>query len=243
MSVYRRQDLRTYLAAKPIDNMLNIELHLHTHYSKDSLLPLKKIVSTCKKRKINGVAVTDHNTIKGALELKEMSPFKVVVGEEISTNEGEIIGYFLKEEISPRLSPEETIEKIRDQNGIVCIPHPFDYFRKARITGKSLERIVDRVDMVEVFNSRNVVGKSNDLALQLARDHNLACVVGSDAHLNREIGMSYIVMEDFSGPQDFLMNLKNARLVTRKSSLLVHLQGKIITLIKRRGYNFKSRHS
>jgi predicted metal-dependent phosphoesterase TrpH len=225
--------------------MLKIDMHVHTRYSPDSLLSEKAIVSACIKRGLTGVAITDHNTIKGALKLKELAPpdFKVITGEEIDTREGEIIGYFLEKEIPPQLSPEETIKRIKVQGGLVGIPHPFDSFRKSRISKDALERLitpalvqkgevnpapahsgwVKRVDIIEVFNSRNIYAKDNQKALNLARENGFAMVVGSDAHLNSEVGRAYVELNSFNTPQEFLRNLHSARLITNRSSLWVHV--------------------
>ncbi|MCX5994798.1 MAG: PHP domain-containing protein, partial [Chloroflexi bacterium] len=96
-----------------MSNLLKADLHVHTRYSEDSLSPPEKIVQHCLKVGINCLAVTDHNTITGAVEVKRLAPFKVIVSEEILTTQGEIIGYFLTEEIPPRLSPEETVARIK----------------------------------------------------------------------------------------------------------------------------------
>ncbi len=215
--------------------MLKIDMHVHTRYSPDSLLSEKAIISTCAKRGLTGVAITDHNTIEGALALKKLAPpdFKVIVGEEIDTQEGEIMGYFLEEAIPPQLPLEETIERIKVQGGLVGIPHPFGSFRKSKIKKDALERLINpalahkdevkRVDIIEVFNSRNIYVKDNQKALSLARENGFAMVVGSDAHLNSEVGRAYVELNSFNTPQEFLRNLHSARLITNRSSLWVHM--------------------
>src|SRR3990172_6711596 len=106
-----------------------IDLHTHTHYSPDGIPSPKRFVEACHRKGLTCVAVTDHNTIRGALAVKEIAPFTVIVGEEIRSSEGEIIGLFLGEEVHAGLPAEETIERIRAQAGLVSLPHPLDRFR------------------------------------------------------------------------------------------------------------------
>ncbi|HUV53340.1 MAG TPA: PHP domain-containing protein, partial [Dehalococcoidia bacterium] len=137
--------------------MLKADLHVHTRYSPDSISSPEKIVQRCIDSGINCLAITDHNSIAGALETKRIAPFKVIVGEEILTNSGEIIGYFLTEEIPPHLSPEDTVKRIKDQGGLVCIPHPCDSLRpQSKLQRRALERIMPQVDLIEVYNSRTM---------------------------------------------------------------------------------------
>ena len=110
-----------------------VELHTHTGFSHDSIVSLDKVVRACLKKQINCIAVTDHNQIEGAIRLQKMAPFKVIVGEEILTKEGEIIGLFLKKRISAGLSMKATINRIRNQGGIVYLPHPYDKTTRPQI--------------------------------------------------------------------------------------------------------------
>lgn len=215
--------------------MLKIDMHVHTHYSMCGLMSEKAIISACKKKGLNGVAITDHNTIKGALALKKIAfpNFVVIIGEEIQTREGEITGYFIEEQIPSQLSPEETIERIKAQKGLVSIPHPFGSFRKSKIRKDVLERIIDAVDIIEVFNSRNIYIKDNQRALILAQKNRLACLVGSDAHLSCEIGKAYVEIDNFSDPQQFLQKLRSARLIANRSGAWVHLLTKCIKLLRK----------
>ncbi len=106
-----------------MSNLLKADLHVHTRYSEDSISSPEKIVQHCLKVGINCLAITDHNEISGAFEVKRIAPFKVILGEEVLTSQGEIIGYFLSEKIQPRLSPEETVARIKAQGGLACIPN------------------------------------------------------------------------------------------------------------------------
>ena len=116
---------------------MKADLHIHSMHSPDSKTTAEQIVAQCQKAGIDCVAITDHNTIAGSLELKRIAPFKVIVSSEIHTGEGEVIGYFLEKEIPKRLSAKETVRLIKEQGGLVCVPHPFDDLR-----GSAIERNV-----------------------------------------------------------------------------------------------------
>jgi predicted metal-dependent phosphoesterase TrpH len=169
------------------------------------------------------IAVADHNTAAGSLKLKEMAPpFKVIVAEEILTPEGEIIGLFIQETIPPDLSPEEAIRRIHEQGGLACIPHPFDRFRPSAMQGKTLERIVSLIDIVEVANARTLPFQDLSLPLQFARKHNKPMGAGSDSHTLAEIGRAYVEMEDFETPQQFLEHLKSGVVHRYQVSVAAH---------------------
>lgn len=185
-------------------------MHIHTKYSKDGFIRLEKLRKICAKKNIVPI-ITDHNTIKGALEYKSK-----IIAEEIKTKEGDIIGLFLNNEIPKELSVEETIDKIKEQDGLVYFPHPgrpFDGIKNFR----------KNVDIIEVFNARNFLKRWNDNALKLADDNNLLKGAGSDAHLACEVGKAYVQMEDFNDKQEFVKNLRNAKIIGERSCLLVHL--------------------
>ena len=202
-----------------------IDLHVHTAHSPCSaFLPVRKIEQIALKRGLHGVAITDHNTIAGALELKSLArQIKVIVAEEIKTREGEIIGYFLVEKIPASLPVRETIQEIRRQGGLVSIPHPFDTLRTSRITREALEEIISDVDMIEVFNSRDVFQKPDLEFIEKSKRLGVIPVVGSDAHQPWEIGKSCAIMDEFETPQEFLAALRTAQFVAKKSSIWVHI--------------------
>lgn len=202
--------------------MSRIDLHVHTEYSSDGLLRIERLVQLCPKRGLDRVAVTDHNTIEGALRLAEAAPFPVIIGEEIRTADGEIIGLFLEKEIPRDLPIERTIELIREQNGVVYLPHPCDRMRRSKIRQDKLRDIVPLCDAIEVFNARNVFGPDNAEAEKLAEEFGLPQGVGSDAHTWMELGNCYVEMDDFDGPTDFLEKLRSGTRITKKSSLVVH---------------------
>jgi hypothetical protein len=202
---------------------LKADLHVHSSYSEDSFIKPLKIVEICQKKGINCLAITDHNEIKGAQEAQKIAPFKIIIGEEIKTTQGEIIGYFLKERIQPGLSPEQTIQEIKKQGGLIAIPHPFDFLRRGVIKKKALERIIKMVDMVEIFNSRNLFEASNIKAAELCKLNNKTGFAGSDAHTVFEIGSAQTELEDFNNQSEFIVNLNKASFKTKKSPIWVHL--------------------
>ncbi|MCK4649489.1 PHP domain-containing protein, partial [bacterium] len=172
-----------------------------------------------QKKGINALAVTDHGTIAGAERLKrrveeKKAEIKVITGEEIFTTKGEIIGLFLKERIPYLLSPEETIRRIKEQGGLVYIPHPFIPLI-ANSLGEELYEFSKEIDIIEVFNARSFFKKSGRRASQFAQDRKIATAVGSDVHFASEIGNAYMELEDFNGPQEFLRNLRGAKAVIK----------------------------
>ena len=176
------------------------------------------------------MAVTDHNTIEGALAVEALAPFRVIVGEEVRSSQGEVTGLFLTREIPSALSAVETAIRIKEQGGLVSIPHPFDRFRGSVIDRQALEEIVPYIDIVEVFNSRNVLSRDNQLAVEFANAHGLLGSAVSDAHTSFELGRTYVEISDFDGTaKGFKDSLSGARLVRTRTSPLVHL---ITTLTK-----------
>jgi len=171
---------------------MKFDLHTHTKYSSDGIIEPEKVVKTAIKRGLSGVVITDHDTLKGSLKAKkyETENFEVIVGSEISTERGEVIGLFLSEEIKSHTF-QEALEEIKEQDGIIVLPHPFDDIRRNGINpGK---KDIKLVDCVETFNSRCLRQKYNDKASQFARENGLTVAAGSDAHFASEIGNAGII--------------------------------------------------
>ena len=202
---------------------LRMDLHVHTYYSPDALTSPEKLVAACQARGINCIAVTEHDTIRGALAIREACPFKVIVGEEVRTADGEIIGLFLEEEVPPRLSAEETVRRIKKQGALVSVPHPFDRLRRKSLGERALLSIVDQVDIIEAFNARITFASDNERARRFAQEHGLIATVVSDAHTPGELGATYLEAPDFDGPEAFLESLRQGRLVSQAASPHVHL--------------------
>jgi predicted metal-dependent phosphoesterase TrpH len=198
----------------------------------DSTSSLEKIVDHCLRIGIDCLAIADHNTIAGALRLKEIAPFKVIVAEEILTSCGEVIGMFLTDEISGKLTIEDTIAQIKAQNGVVCIPHPYDNLRISASRNIAFESIMPYVDIVETYNSRSFLLNNSFKSKKLAERYNKPASAGSDAHIVSEIGRAYVEMEDFSDIESFLAALANGRIVGHKSNPFVHFAGSWARLTK-----------
>jgi predicted metal-dependent phosphoesterase TrpH len=175
---------------------MRIDLHCHTEASHDCRTPLMQIPKRCLERQLDVLAVTDHNQIWGAVKLQEMvaerTDLTVIVGEEVSTREGELIGLFLHENIPAGLTPEQTVAAIRDQGGLVLLPHGFDPLKANRLRPTALERIADQIDIVEVFNARISRPSWNRAASTWAAQHHRVVSAGSDAHLLSHIGDAWV---------------------------------------------------
>jgi len=186
-------------------------------------MSLESIIERCLKLGINCVAIADHGTTAGAIKLREIAPFTVIVAQEILTPIGEIMGLFLTENIPAGLSPEETISRIKAQGGLVCLPHPLDRFRGIARHYEEIEKVIADVDIIEAFNSRVFLKSYNKKAEVFAREHGLPCSAGSDAHIPHEIGHAYVEMPEFDGGQEFCAALKKGMVFGRRSCPLVHV--------------------
>lgn len=208
---------------------MKYDLHIHSKYSYDGILEPREIVRIAMRKGLNGVAITDHNTIKGGLETKEYETddFKVIVGSEIMTERGEITGLFLKEEINSRNS-YEVMEKIKEQDGIVVIPHPFDRLRKSAFV--PTERDIKFIDCIEGYNSRCIFQRYNEDAIKFAMKYGLKIVAGSDAHYRNEIGNAGIETNEEDIRTAILGGVK---LFGRRSSLINHAMTKTYKLTLR----------
>jgi len=203
-------------------NLIRVDLHNHTHYSPDSILSPRRFVHEAQRRGLDVVAVTDHNTIRGALTVRELSERPVIIGEEVKSADGEILGLFLSEEVPKRLAASETIARIKEQGGLVGVPHPFDYLRSA-LSEDVMVALIGHIDFIEALNARMVFPAHNDKARDFAAAHTLPTTAGSDAHSAWEVARCYVEMPPFEGARDFLAALRHGRLTGRLSTPLVHL--------------------
>ncbi len=203
--------------------LIKVDLHIHSGYSRDSLNSVEEIIATAQQRGLGALAILDHDTIAGGLALRDVAPFPVIVGAEMMTTAGEIAGLFLSTEIPRGLSPQETVARIRDQGGLVYIPHPFDSLRRARLEEPALMAILEEVDILEVLNARVVRPADNERARLFAQAHGLAGAAGSDAHTPVEIGRAYVEMAPWEDRNSFLRSLAQGSVRGSESPAHVHL--------------------
>ncbi len=201
---------------------IRADFHSHSHYSRDSVISPQAYVDACVRKGITCAAVTDHNEIEGAFVIQKLAPFKVIIGEEVKTSEGEIIGLFLKEFVPRDMSPEDTIRAIHEQGGLAVVPHPFDVFRRSVIKKDALERIKHDVDAIEGFNCRNILAKHDKEAVELARSVGKPMTLGTDSHSTWELGGACLEMDDFETPDEFLQALPGAHIAGHRSLPMVH---------------------
>lgn len=191
--------------------MVRIDMHVHSSASFDCDVPPQAVARRLKSYGIAPVFLTDHDTLSGALELRDRGAERVVVGQEITTTQGELIGLFLTAHVPPGLDPEQAVERIKAQGGLVYLQHPYDARRRA-LSERAVERIRDSIDIVEVFNGRSTAG-ANRLAEDLCDVLRALPGAGSDAHALDQIGRVYVEMDNFTGPWDFLSKLGAGRIV------------------------------
>jgi predicted metal-dependent phosphoesterase TrpH len=202
-----------------------IDLHCHTSASFDSLADPAAVARAAAWRGLTHLAVTDHDRIDGALRARDAAPpeLTIIVGEEVKTTDGDLIAVFLRDVVPSGLSAAETIAAIREQGGLVGVPHPFDRLRGfGRRSGAQLESIAHLVDWVEAYNARVIGGSANEKAALFAREHNLPGVGASDSHTVLEVGVTYNIVEGDPGtPEALLVSLVGVDFVPGRASFYV----------------------
>ena len=206
--------------------MIRIEFHCHTIYSKDSLTTPEKLLETCRRKGIQRVVVTDHNTIAGALAARSLDPEMVVIGEEIMTTQGELLAAFVREEIPPGLSPQEAIAELRAQGAFISVSHPFDHWRSGHWEEEHLLEILPLVDAIETFNARCMLPSFNHQARNFAGKHGLTGTAGSDAHAAYELGKATMLLPDFQDASSLKKALENVSFDASLSPPWVHLSSR-----------------
>lgn len=196
--------------------MLRVDLHLHSHFSHDGRSSLQQLIDRARECKLDRIALTDHNTIEGALQLVRMEPELAIAGEEVKTLEGEVIGLFITNRVPPFLAPEEAMDRIHEMGGLTYVPHPLDRHR-AHFRPERMVELASRVDIIESYNPW-CDAAANRAAARLADELGKAQATGSDSHSADELGRSWMEMEQYTGPQDFLEKLRFARHVVTASS-------------------------
>jgi predicted metal-dependent phosphoesterase TrpH len=198
------------------------DLHMHTNWSHDCSIDPAELVDHAEAQGLGAIAVTDHNVFGGALETADLARDRelvVIPGEEIKTEaQGEVIGLFLEREIPRGLSFADTIAAIREQGGLVYVPHPFDRMH-AIPDPRTLHRHLAEIDVLEAYNARLLFETYNDEALRFARKYNLTRGAGSDAHVLQGVGTGAVRMRAFRDPEEFLISLRSAEILRRPKSL------------------------
>ena len=214
--------------------MLRVEFHCHTRYSKDSLTEPQALLQAGREKGIDRVIITDHNSTAGALAAYQIEPQRVIIGEEIMTSRGELLAAYVQEEIPARLSPQETIRRLREQGAFISVAHPFDKPRSGHWELPDLLEIMPFVDAIETFNARCMLPDANRQAQEFARQHNLSGTVGSDAHAAFELGNATLLLEEFSDAATLKQALSTAQARTRMAGYWVHLVSRYAVWRKQR---------
>jgi hypothetical protein len=216
---------------------ITIDLHMHTDWSHDCSIPAEELLDHAEAIGLGGIAVTDHNVFGGAMEAAELAADRdliVIPGEEVKTdNQGEVIGLFLEEEIPRGLSFADTLAAIREQGGLVYVPHPFDRMHSIPDPA-TLHRHLAEIDVLEVYNARLLRDSFNDEALRFARKYRLLQGAGSDAHVLQGVGTGAVRMRRFDGPEEFLLSLRTAEILRRPKSLAYLQSLKWVAQVKER---------
>ena len=196
-----------------IMGLVKTVFHVHTDYSEDSNLSLYCLIKEARERGVGCVMVTDHDSIEGARQLAQMAgdDLQVVIGEEISTQDGHLIGLFLRDFIEPGMSARRTAETIREQGGLVAVPHPYNRLFECSLGDKAYD-ILDLIDVVEIANAQNLSPWPNRRAREFARRNGLPAIVGTDVHHRGYLDSCYQMMHNFDGPAEFVASLQTARL-------------------------------
>lgn len=196
--------------------LLRVDLHLHSRYSPDSGTSLESLIERCRECGLDRIALTDHNVVEGALKLATMSPDLTIVGEEAKTREGEVIGLFITGRITPYMRAEDAMDLIHEMGGVTYVPHPLDRNR-AHYSAERVVALAPRIDIIETYNPW-CEPAANRAAAELAKELGKVTATGSDAHGVKELGRSWMEMEEFDGPEDFLDKLAHARHVVTAES-------------------------
>jgi Predicted metal-dependent phosphoesterases (PHP family) len=223
-----------------MNDLIRVDCHNHSYYSPDSILSPGTMLRRAKARGLSVIAVTDHNTVRGGIVAQELAAkrfpeLRVIVGEEVRTADGEVLGLFLSQDIPRDLSALETIERIHSQGGVAGAPHPFDTYRSG-LREAGMRLVEGKLDFIEGLNARMVRSGNNDEAQAYAKAQGLPMSAASDAHSPREVGRCYVEMPDFETPAQFLESLRAGTLRGRRSSPLIHLISRYATLRRALGW-------
>jgi len=208
------------------------DFHIHTRFSRDSILSEAKFIRLALERGLTHVAVTNHNNVEGAIAVRDRvaelgvdDRLTVILGEEVSTTDGELVGIFLQRTIPRGLSADETADEIHAQGGLVSVPHPFDPFRASHIRQEPLTHLAEagKIDLLEVFNSRVTFHRHNQEAAEFAVRYEIPGIAASDSHSGLEIAMSFNAMPAFETADELRTALALNEWHGSRSTILIHL--------------------
>jgi predicted metal-dependent phosphoesterase TrpH len=193
-----------------VEKMIKIDLHIHSKYSEDAMGSPKEIIKILIKKGLNGMAITDHNSLEGSLKAKKIAPknFTVIPGIEISTNDGHLIALDIQEPIKRGQSVEETLEKIIDLGGTPIVPHL--YRNMSGIKKEKLDKIYKKISSIEVFNACSLP-QTNLKTAKLARKLNLGGTGGSDSHEPEYAGNGYTIVNSTDFNKDSIISEINKK--------------------------------
>ena len=215
---------------KPLKRVF-ADFHIHTRFSRDSILSEKKFIEKAIERGLTHVCVTNHNNVEGAAAVRDKvaelgltDKLTVILGEEVSTSDGEVVGIFLSRMIPRGLSANETADEIHRQGGLVSIPHPFDPFRGSHIKEGPLRNLagIGKIDMVEVFNCRVTLQRHNDEAAEFAKRYEIPGIAASDSHSGFEVAMAFNAMPPFETAEELKAALPQNEWHASRSSVFIH---------------------
>lgn len=224
--------VREKTGGEPATQRVFVDFHIHTRFSRDSILSEEKFIRVALARGLTHVAVTNHNNVEGAVavrvklaELGLADRLTVILGEEVSTADGEVVGLFLERTIPRGLSADATADAIHAQGGLVSIPHPYDPFRPSHIREEPLIRLAEagKIDAVEVFNSRVTLQRHNQRAADFAARYGIPAIAASDSHSSFEIAMSFNALPPFETAAELRALLPENDWHGSRSTVLIHL--------------------
>jgi hypothetical protein len=223
--------------------LLKTIFHVHTDYSYDCDVPLETLLAEARACGVGCLTITDHDTLEGARVAAALAgpDLRVIVGEEISTSQGHLIGLFLREHVEPGQSPRRTAELIHRQGGVVVVPHPFNRLFDCSLR-EAVYDVIDLVDAVEVSNAQNFLPLANRQALALAERFNLPMLVGVDAHHSGSLDSCHQWVPAFTGPREFVHALGQAQRVTGRHPATYFLKTAWLTLLDRCGLTLPERY-
>jgi predicted metal-dependent phosphoesterase TrpH len=187
-------------------------------HSKDGKIKPMDIVNKAIDLEFDAIAITDHGTTRGALAVESaaknlsketgVSPM-IIVGQEIETDQGEILAYGIRDDINENQDLLTTCQEIRKKGGFLIVPHPFDLMRRG--IGGNINNVRDYVDAVEGFNERTLVSKFNNRAMAFLTKNKIPVAVGSDAHFIDEFGKTYMLVESKKNEKDMFNAIRKGK--------------------------------